>query len=85
MDSGVLVDWIGSLTALFVLTVIWFFHFRSPPAKRIWNCVRYYGGGSLTSPKPMTLEEVTQWLANDMHVEIAYIDHEHGFIFYRPK
>lgn len=49
-----------------------------------WRCVRYYGGGGMTSP-PMTEEQVTRWIGRDCNAEVGHIDRVNGIIFYRPR
>jgi hypothetical protein len=84
MSLMTLIDFIGSSVLFIILLWIWYVHFRAR-SRRIWNCVRYFGGGRLQSPHPMTLEEVTKWLARDNNAEIGHVDEDHGFIFYRPR
>jgi hypothetical protein len=63
-----------------------FFHswFPAEP-KHPWRAIRFQGGGTLTSPREMTEQEACDWVANIIKGEVAFIDRECGFIFYRPK
>lgn len=56
---------------------------RSYRNLRIWKYIRYQGGGSIEGPYPMTEAEAMEF-CRSMGV-VAYVDREHGFIFYRPK
>lgn len=86
-----LFDWntlelFGGLLIFGIGAVVWLFGWPGHrQEKRIWRCIRYQGGGSLVSPGEMTLVEVTRWLAQDCNAEVAHVDNEHGFIFYRPR
>lgn len=77
-----LIDCLGTLIILAILTSIWVFHFKRQANRRIWTCIRYQGGGTFDTPRAMTLVEAHNWLAKSLY-EIAYVDHDHGFIFYR--
>lgn len=61
-----------------------FFGVEQPP-RHPWRAIRFRGGGILTSPYEMTEEEACMWVSVIVKGEIAYIDRELGFIFYRPK
>lgn len=52
--------------------------------KRVWTCIRFFGGGKMDTPYPMTELVATVWLAK-MNGEVAYIDRENGYIFYKPR
>lgn len=50
-----------------------------------WHAIRFHGGGRITTPYRMSEPEACSWVSNAIKGEIAYIDRECGFIFYRPK
>lgn len=85
MPLGWWIDFAGSCAILVIIGVIWWTQFRRDRNRRIWRCVRWQGGGSLVSPRPMTQEEVTLWLARHANAEVGHVDTDHGFIFYRPR
>jgi hypothetical protein len=63
-----------------------FFHAWTPePPPHMWKAYRFQGGGIITSPYEMTEDQACMWVANVIKGEVAYIDREMGFIFYRPK
>jgi hypothetical protein len=63
-----------------------FFHSWYPgDAKHYWKAYRFFGGGAITSPYPMDEGEAVDWVSGTVKGEIAYIDRELGFIFYRPR
>jgi hypothetical protein len=78
------IEILSGLAVLAVLSIMWRYHHPGPD-RRIWRCVRYQGGGVLVSPRRMSLEEVTQWLAESANVEVAHVDENYGFVFYRPR
>lgn len=53
-----------------------------PDIKRIWGCVRFGGGGTVYTPRPMTEEQAFQFCCS--LGAVAYVDRNKGFIFYRP-
>ena len=55
------------------------------PERHYWRVFRFHGGGVLMTPKPMTEQEAVDWTASAIKGEVAYVDRECGFIFYRPK
>jgi hypothetical protein len=57
----------------------------SHPPRHYWTAHRFHGGGVITTPDIMSEEEAVHWIATVIKGEVAYIDREHGFIFYRPK
>lgn len=79
--------WIEATSGLTVLAILWMmWRYHHPgPEKRYWRCVRYQGGGVLTTPKKMTLAQVAEWLGKTANVEIAHVDENYGFVFYRPR
>lgn len=79
-------DWFDvfvTLAILATLAALYFYHIRQPK-RRVWRCFRFHGGGVLDTPRPMTLEQATRWLGIS-GMEVAHVDYEHGFIFYRPR
>lgn len=79
-------DWFDvfvTLGILAVLIAVYVIHIRQPK-KRIWRCHRFFGGGVMSTPEPMTLQQATVWLG-ESGCEVSHVDHEHGFIFYRPR
>jgi hypothetical protein len=48
-----------------------------------WRALGYYGAGTIKSPRDMTEQEAIEWVSSFGNV--AYVDPEAGFIFYRPK
>jgi hypothetical protein len=50
-----------------------------------WRAIRFHGGGIISSPFDMTESEAIMWVANAIKGEVAFVDREAGFIFYRPK
>lgn len=79
--------WIEMATGLSVLAIlVGMWRYLHPGQDRhIWRCVRYQGGGVLVTPKAMTLAEATDWLGKCANVEVAHVDTNYGFIFYRPR
>lgn len=70
---------------MFRILPAWFGHLFTPKEPRHpWRVYRFHGGGELLSP-PMTEAEACEWVSIRIKGEIAYIDRECGFIFYRPK
>lgn len=65
------------------LTIFWPAKPDAPITVHYWKAIRFHGGGTLTTPKPMNEEEALVWVARFGNV--AYIDRECGFIFYKPK
>lgn len=57
----------------------------SDQERHYWRAIRFNGGGQLQSPEPMTESEAADWISKYVKGEIAFIDRECGFIFYRPK
>lgn len=55
------------------------------PSHRYWTAYRFHGGGIITSSRAMTEDEAVQWVSTVVKGEVAYIDRDYGFIFYRPK
>jgi hypothetical protein len=49
-----------------------------------WRAIRFQGGGTILSPRDMTEQEAVDWVSNSMG-EVAFIDRECGFIFYRAR
>lgn len=80
-----IIETVSGLVVLAILLGLWMFHHPGPPERRIWKCIRFHGGGQLVSPRKMSIEEVTQWLAHENNCEIAHIDYECSFIFYKPR
>lgn len=86
-----LLDWnvielIGGLLILAIGGTMWRLYWPGPrEEKRIWRCFRYQGGGGLVSPGEMTLKEATRWLGHDCNAEVAHVDYDNAFIFYRPR
>jgi hypothetical protein len=64
---------------------LFFPSFFSTESRHPWRAIRMQGGGMLNSPRDMTEEEACEWVSHIIKGEIAYIDRECGFIFYRPK
>jgi hypothetical protein len=58
--------------------------FKREPAHP-WRAIRFHGGGIINSPYDMTESEAMKWISVAVKGEVAYIDREYGFIFYRPK
>lgn len=54
-----------------------------PITKHYWTAIRMQGGGSITSPYEMQEWEALIWVSEQLGGEIAFIDREVGFIFYR--
>jgi hypothetical protein len=57
-----------------------------PPAlitRHAWRAFGYHGSGTVYSPTVMNEQEALAWVATFGNV--AYVDREAGFIFYRPK
>lgn len=48
-----------------------------------WKAIGYHGCGTLRSPEPMNETEALNWVS--VFGNVAYVDRECGFIFYRPK
>jgi hypothetical protein len=71
---------------ILVAIVMWFAYrsYLSRPYRRLWMCVRFHGGGRVMTPKPMSVDEVTEWLGR-IHGEVSHVDQENGFVFYRPR
>lgn len=73
----------GILVAGFLVGIYYWYWPRAD--RRIWKCVRYQGGGSVVTPRSMTIEEATRWLGRDNNGEVMHVDRDRGFIFYRPR
>jgi hypothetical protein len=54
-----------------------------PVTKHYWKAYGYHGVGNLVSPKPMNEAAAIKWISEFGNV--AFVDREAGFIFYRPK
>lgn len=85
-----LIDWqvieiIGGLLVVLIGAAMWIWHWPGREPKRIWRCFRYQGGGALVSPGEMTIKEATAWLGHDCNAEVAHVDYNNAFIFYRPR
>jgi hypothetical protein len=48
-----------------------------------WRAIGYYGAGTIQSPRDMDEADALAWVSQFGNV--AYVDREAGFIFYRPK
>jgi hypothetical protein len=48
-----------------------------------WRAIAYHGAGTLISPSAMNETDALAWVAT--FGNIAFVDREAGFIFYRPK
>lgn len=58
---------------------------KPPPPITVhyWKAYGYHGVGNLTTPEPMSEANAIKWVSEFGNV--AYVDKEAGFIFYRPK
>jgi hypothetical protein len=61
------------------------FHSWYNTDRHYWKAYRFHGGGTITSPKPMDEGEAVDWVSGTIKGEVAFIDRECGFIFYRPR
>lgn len=81
--------WLDFWTSLCICMLCgwtWYRHTKKRREKRVlWRFVRYFGGGSLTAPHPMTAREAARWIGQECNAEVGHIDYEYGFIFYRPR
>jgi hypothetical protein len=59
--------------------------FGPKPGKHMWKAIRMGGGGLISSPYEMFEWEALVWVSDVIKGEIAFVDREVGFIFYRPK
>jgi len=51
---------------------------------RTWSFYRFHGGAALHSPYPMTHGEAIEYCSRNFGA-VAFVDEEHGFIFFKPK
>lgn len=68
---------------VFEIAKTWYFAQRAP--RHHWKAIRFHGGGIIVTPYKMNEKEALWWVTNAIKGEVAYIDREYGFIFYRPK
>jgi hypothetical protein len=54
-----------------------------PITVHYWTAIAFHGGGTVVSPKPMNEAQALAWVATFGNV--AYVDRETGFIFYRKE
>lgn len=70
---------------VYVWTMLRVYWTRWFPPRCLWRCVREGGGGVLITPRPMSAERATAWVARVTNGEVMYVHHEYRHIFYRSR
>lgn len=77
--------WLRLICAAFAIALcVWLIERRRDQQERVtWTYIRHQGGGTVTSPQPMTELEALEFCRS--LGSVMYVDRARGFIFYRPK